>query len=57
MPAVPFDSHIGFYFPPDKLLWPSADNQMVQTIRLEAYGASYQTKRTQNNSMLSYIPT
>ena len=27
MPAIPFDSHRGFYFPPDKLLWPSADDQ------------------------------
>ena len=53
MPAVPFDSH----FPPDKLLWPSADNQMIQTIRLKVCGTSFQTERTQNNSMLSYIPT
>ena len=39
---------------PGRLLWQSADNQMVQTVRREACGASYQTKRTQNIFMLSY---
>ena len=53
MPAIPFDSH----FPPDKLLWPSADNQMIQTIRLKVCGTSFQTERTQNICMLSLIPT
>ena len=44
----------GINYPPGRLLWQSADNQMVQTVRLEACGASYQTKRTQNIFMLSY---
>ena len=29
--VIPSDSHSGFYFPPGRLLWPSADDQMVQT--------------------------
>ena len=33
MPAIPFDSHSGFYFPPGRPLWPSADDQMVQSER------------------------
>ena len=53
----PILEHTAFYFPPDKLLQPSADNQMVQTIRPEVCGASYQTKRTQNIFILPLIPT
>ena len=52
--CFPLFQHRGINYPPGGLLWQSADNQMVQTVRLEACGASYQTKRTQNIFMLSY---
>ena len=52
--CVPVFIQSGINYPPGRLLWQSADNQMVQTVRLEACGASYQTKRTQNIFMLSY---
>ena len=52
--CFPSRQHIRINFPPDKLLWQSADNQMIQTIRPEAFAASFQTKRTQNICMLSF---
>ena len=55
--VIPIDSHTAFYFPPGRLLWPSADNQIVQTVSPETCGASFPTKRTQNICMLSGIPT
>ena len=54
--CFPLFQHRGINYPPGGLLWQSADNQMVQTVRLEACGASYQTKRTQNIFMLSLFP-
>ena len=52
--CFPSRQHIRINFPPDKLLWQSADNQMIQTIRPEAFAASFQTKRTQNICILSF---
>ena len=52
--CFPSRQHIRINFPPDKLLWQSADNQMIQTIRPEAFAASFQTKRTQNICVLSF---
>ena len=52
--CFPSRQHTRINFPPDKLLWQSADNQMIQTIRPEAFAASFQTKRTQNICILSF---
>ena len=53
---IPIDSHTEFYFPPARLLWPSADYQIVQTVRRpEAFAASGLTKRTQNICMKKNI--
>lgn len=45
--VIPSFQHSGFYFPPGRPLWQSADDQMVQTIRLQ----------TEHISMLSLIHT
>ena len=49
--VIPSDSHSGIYFPPGRPLWQSADDQMIQTIRPEACGDSFPTKRTLNICM------
>ena len=49
----PLFQHTAFYFPPGRLLWPSADHQMVQTIRPEAFAASFQTKKLRT---FAYFP-
>ena len=38
------DSHSGFYFPPGRLRWQSADDPMVQTVSPETCGLPFRLK-------------
>ena len=50
--VIPIDSHTAFYFPPGRLLWPSADNQIVQTVRLQKENISmFSLIHTQRNQL------